>query len=62
MKTLAIVLFISLVLFTGCGSTKRNNFIILIDNSGTVPENVFERYIKTIQQSVTAKDGQQKTG
>jgi len=57
MKTLAILLFTSLVLFTSCSSSKRNNFIVLIDNSGTVPENVFERYIKTIQQSITANMG-----
>ena len=55
MKTVVIILLAVLVLFTSCGSTKRNNFIVLVDNSGTVPENVFERYIKTIQQSIVAK-------
>lgn len=57
MKTLAIILFAALTLFSSCGSTKRNNFIILIDNSLTVPENVFERYVQTIQQSIIAKMG-----
>jgi len=52
MKTITIILFASLVLFASCGSTKRNNFVILIDNSGTVPERVFEKYIKTIQETI----------
>lgn len=57
MKTIAIILLAALTLFTSCGSTKRNNFIVLVDNSLTVPETVFERYIQTIQQSIIAKMG-----
>ena len=57
MKTLAIILFAALTLFSSCGSTKRSNFIVLIDNSLTVPENVFERYIQTIQQSIIERMG-----
>jgi hypothetical protein len=57
MKTIAIILLTALTLFTSCGSTKRNNFIVLVDNSLTVPETVFERYIQTIQQSIIVKLG-----
>jgi hypothetical protein len=57
MKTLTIVLFTALALLASCGSLKRNNFIVLVDNSLTVPETVFERYIQTIQQSIIAKLG-----
>lgn len=57
MKTIAIILLTALTLFTSCGSTRRNNFIVLIDNSLTVPEAVFERYIQTIQQGIIAKMG-----
>jgi|GEM_PF-4197950 len=57
MKTLIIILFSALGLFSSCCSTKRNNFIILIDNSLTVPDNVFERYVQTIQQSIVTKVG-----
>ena len=57
MKTIVIILLATLTLFTSCGSTKRNNFIVLVDNSLTVPETVFERYIQTIQQSIIAKMG-----
>ena len=57
MKTLVIILFAALTLLASCGSTKRNNFIVLIDNSLTVSESIFERYIQTIQQSIIARLG-----
>ena len=58
MKVIYLLLIIILAL-AGCDISKRNNLIILIDNSLTVPENVFERYIQTIQQSIVANMGSQ---
>lgn len=57
MKALIIILFFALAFLSSCGSTKRNNFLILIANSLTVPDNVFEKYVQTIQQSIVAKVG-----
>jgi hypothetical protein len=56
MKTIATILAVTMI-FCSCSSNKRNNFIVLVDNSRTVPEYTFERYIKTIQQAIIKKIG-----
>jgi hypothetical protein len=57
MKKLAVVLFTALAFLASCGSSKRNNYIVLVDNSLTVSDAVFERYIQTIQQSIITNMG-----
>lgn len=39
-------------MLTGCDTTKRKNFVVLIDNSTSVPEQVMQRYIETIQETI----------
>lgn len=52
MKHIALILLTILVTLTGCYTTKRKNFVVLIDNSTSVPEQVIQRYIITIQETI----------
>lgn len=47
-----------MVTFTGCDTTKRNNFVVLIDNSISVPEQVMKRYITIIQETILPNIGE----
>ena len=46
-----------MVTLTGCDITKRKNFVVLIDNSISVPEQVMQRYITTILETILPNIG-----
>ena len=58
MKKISILLLFVLVALTGCDTTKRKNFVVLIDNSTSVPEAVMQRYITTIQETILPNMGE----
>lgn len=57
MKQITLILLGILVTITGCDTTKRKNFVVLIDNSTSVPEQVMQRYITTIQETILPNIG-----
>jgi hypothetical protein len=58
MKKLNLLLLLGMLFcLNGCDITKRKNFILLIDNSISVPEEVMQRYIKTIQETILPNMG-----
>jgi hypothetical protein len=57
MKKLTLILCCTLLLLAGCDTAKRKNFVILIDNSISVPADVIERYIVTIQETILPNMG-----
>lgn len=42
----------TLLILVECNTEKRKNFIVLVDNSTSMPQDVIERYIKTIQETI----------
>lgn len=59
MKKIALILMsCTLLMLVGCNTEKRKNFIVLVDNSTSVPQNVIERYIKTIQETILPNMGE----
>jgi len=52
MKKITFILCCTLLILTGCDTTKRKNFVVLIDNSISVPEAVMELYINKIQETI----------
>lgn len=57
LKQITLILLGILVTITGCDTTKRKNFVVLIDNSISVPEQVMQRYITTIQETILPNFG-----
>ena len=57
MKQITLLLLSILVTLTGCDTTKRKNFVVLIDNSTSVPEQVMQRYITNIQETILPNMG-----
>lgn len=57
MKKLTIILSCALLILAGCDTTKRKNFVVLVDNSTSVPEEVIQRYINTIQETILPNMG-----
>ncbi|MBK7566201.1 MAG: hypothetical protein IPI31_00085 [Bacteroidetes bacterium] len=57
MKQITLILISILVTITGCDTTNRKNFVVLIDNSTSVPEQVMQRYIATIQETILPNIG-----
>jgi hypothetical protein len=57
MKRLTVILLSILVTLTGCDTTKRKNFVVLIDNSISVPELVMQRYITSILETILPNMG-----
>lgn len=57
MKKITLIFMSILITLTGCETTKRKNFIILIDNSISVPEHVIQRYITNIQETILPNMG-----
>lgn len=51
-KILLLLLVSTLVFMTSCTTTKRKNFVVLIDNSISIPQAVMLNYIKTIQETI----------
>lgn len=59
MKKLTLILMsCTLLILAGCNTEKRKNFIVLVDNSTSVPQDVIERYIKTIQETILPNMGE----
>ncbi len=48
----------TLLILAGCNTEKRKNFIVLVDNSTSVPEDVMQRYITTIQETILPNMGE----
>lgn len=57
MKEITLLLLSILVTLTGCDTTKRKNFVVLIDNSTSVPEQVMQHYITNIQETISPNMG-----
>ena len=58
MKKVILILLSFLVTLTGCDTTKRKNFIVLIDNSISITEEVFQHYITIIQETILPNMGE----
>ena len=58
MEKLVTILVCTLVLMASCTTNKRKNFVILIDNSTSVPEKIMLNYINTIQETVLPNMGE----
>lgn len=59
MKKITLILIsCTLLILAGCNTEKRKNFIVLVDNSTSVPQDVIERYIKTIQETILPNMGE----
>lgn len=58
MKKITLILCCTLLALAGCDTAKRKNFVILIDNSISVPADVIERYIETILETILPNMGE----
>jgi hypothetical protein len=59
MKKITLILMsCTLLILAGCNTEKRKNFVILVDNSTSVPQDVIERYITTIQETILPNMGE----
>lgn len=52
MKVKLIVFFILVVFMAGCNSVKRHNYVLLIDNSKTISNETFEKYLNIIEEII----------
>lgn len=52
MRNFIIILTGALVLMTGCTSTKRNNYILLIDNSRSIKPELMDKYISIMEHNI----------
>lgn len=57
MKQIAILVAMLFVL-TGCNTNKRRNIVILVDNSASITEDIIQRYIATIQNTILPNMGE----
>lgn len=57
MRNLIIIFANALVLLTSCTSSKRKNYILLIDNSKTISEATLDKYIGIMQQTILPNMG-----
>ncbi len=57
MRNLIIILTGALVFMTSCSSSKRKNYILLIDNSKTISEATLNKYIGIAQQTILPNMG-----
>lgn len=59
MKKITLILMsCTLLILAGCNTEKRKNFIVLVDNSTSVPQDVMQRYITTIQETILPNMGE----
>ncbi len=58
MKKITLILCCTLLMLAGCNTEKRKNFIVLVDNSTSVPQDVMQRYIATIQATILPNMGE----
>lgn len=54
---LTIILSALLIIMSSCTTTKRHNYILLIDNSRTISENTQNKYISIIQETILLNMG-----
>jgi hypothetical protein len=53
MKKLAILIFcLCITLCNSCTTTKRKNYIILLDNSTSISKELFDKYIAVLQKNI----------
>jgi hypothetical protein len=57
MRNLIIILTAALVFMTSCSSSKRKNYILLVDNSKTISEATLDKYIGIMQQTILPNMG-----
>jgi hypothetical protein len=57
MRKKITIIISALVFMTSCASTKRHNYILLIDNSKTISDETLNRYINIIQQNILPSMG-----
>ncbi|MFT3845787.1 MAG: hypothetical protein QM725_12095 [Lacibacter sp.] len=57
-KVTLILMSCTLLILAGCNTEKRKNFIVLVDNSTSVPEDVMQSYITTIQETILPNMGE----
>jgi hypothetical protein len=57
MRSKIIIILSALLFMTGCATTKRQNYILLIDNSKTISEISLNKYISIIQNTILPKMG-----
>jgi hypothetical protein len=58
-KLILLLLAGTLVFMTSCTTTKRKNFVVLIDPTLSIPETEMQRYITTIQETILPNMGEQ---
>ena len=58
MKKITLILSRALLILTGCVSTKRKNFLILIDPTLSISRTEMQRYITTIQETILPNMGE----
>lgn len=58
MKKITLILSCALLMLAGCNTEKRKNFIVLVDNSTSVPQDVMQRYIATILETILPNMGE----
>lgn len=57
MKKIILFLSFTIIILTACNTTKRRNFVLLVDISISVPEHIMKRYITTIQETILSNMG-----
>ncbi|MFN8323989.1 MAG: hypothetical protein U0T74_15095 [Chitinophagales bacterium] len=57
MRKKLIIIFSALLFMSSCTSTKRHNYILLIDNSKTISETTLNKYISIMQQTILPNMG-----
>jgi len=57
MRNKLTILLSALLFMSSCTSTKRHNFILLIDNSKTISETTLNKYISIMQQTILPNMG-----
>ncbi|MEK9158318.1 MAG: hypothetical protein AAB638_04035 [Patescibacteria group bacterium] len=57
MKTLSSIILSILLVISGCNITKRRSYIVLFDNSISIPYYVVQRNIRTIQETILPNIG-----
>lgn len=58
MKKITMILSCTLLMLAGCDTIKRNNIIVLIDPTLSVPHSEIEKYITTVQETILPNMGE----
>lgn len=57
MKNIFFALTCTVILLAGCASSERKNYVVLIDNSKSIPEELLDKYIHSIQEVILPNMG-----